>query len=121
MDHPLRKNLGRPKGTQNVLTNQAREAAARILDSAEYLLSLKTRANAGTLPPPVEILLWHYRYGKPKDQIVISQEENLTELTTEELALRAKAIAEDLDQAKNLATLVMDEAATRASGSAKVN
>jgi hypothetical protein len=85
-------------------------------------MSLKSRANLGTLPPPVEIMLWHYRYGKPKDQIVITQsEENLTELTTEELALRAKAIAEDLDQARSLATMVMDEAATRATSSDVVN
>jgi hypothetical protein len=85
-------------------------------------MSLKTRANQGTLPPPVEIMLWHYRYGKPKDQIVITQsEENLTELTTEELALRAKAIADDLDQARSLATMVMDEAETRVASSDKVN
>ena len=117
-----RPSIGRPRGAMGALTKQAREAASRILDSAEYLMSLKTRANEGTLPPPVEIMLWHYRYGKPKDQIVITQgEENLTELTTEELALRAKAIAEDLDQARTLATMVMDEAATRATSSEKVN
>jgi hypothetical protein len=84
-------------------------------------MSLKSRAHAGTLPPPVEIMLWHYRYGKPKDQLVISKgEENLTEMSVEELAIRAKAIADDLEQAKNLATLVMDEAATH-SASDKVN
>lgn len=117
-----RPGPGRPRGAMGALTKQAREAASRILDSAEYLMSLKTRANQGTLPPPVEIMLWHYRYGKPKDQIVITQsEENLTELTTEELALRAKAIADDLDQARSLATMVMDEAETRVASSDKVN
>ena len=27
------------------------------------------RANAGELPPAIEAMLWHYAYGKPKEQV----------------------------------------------------
>ncbi len=30
---------------------------------------LLARARAGTLPPAVECMLWHYAKGKPKDRV----------------------------------------------------
>ena len=59
---------GRPKGRQNDLTVEVREAAQRIVQDPDYLKELAVRLKAGRAPA-VEILLWHYAYGRPKEQV----------------------------------------------------
>jgi hypothetical protein len=43
--------------------------ARKFLSSPEYQRSLKTRLLAGDAPQ-IEVLLWHYGYGKPREQEV---------------------------------------------------
>lgn len=60
---------GRKKGVPNRATAEVRAACVAIVDDLEYRQKLLTRARAGTLPPAVECMLWHYAKGKPKDQV----------------------------------------------------
>jgi protein-disulfide isomerase-like protein with CxxC motif len=65
----------------------ARQLAARLLDDPAYLENLGMRLRAGILAPALEVLLYHYRYGKPVEQIEVSQSlADLRGLTDEELA-----------------------------------
>jgi len=58
---------GRPKGTQNRATTDARTACARIVNDRAYRKNLLERARAGELAPAVEVALWQYAFGKPKN------------------------------------------------------
>ena len=60
---------GRPKGSQNKATLQAKELCASIIHSETYLRKLTERADAGLLPPALESMLWHYVHGKPKETV----------------------------------------------------
>jgi hypothetical protein len=64
---------------------EAQKVAGAVIDDADYLTRLKLRAQSGSLPPAIEALLWHYRFGKPVEKISVSEEENLANLTDEEL------------------------------------
>ncbi len=46
-----------------------RAACVAIVDDSHYRKKLLARARAGTLPPAVECMLWHYAKGKPKEQV----------------------------------------------------
>jgi hypothetical protein len=63
------KTGGRKKGTPNKTTVELREFFSSVLRDPAYWARLLARAKLGTLPPPVEIALWHYEMGKPKDTI----------------------------------------------------
>jgi hypothetical protein len=56
---------GRPKGTPNRVTRDAREFFVDIVNNPDYRQSLERRARAGKLAPAVECMLWFYAYGKP--------------------------------------------------------
>jgi hypothetical protein len=58
---------GRPKGVPNRATLEVREFSASIVDDPAYQQRVRERALAGELPPAIESLLWHYRWGKPKE------------------------------------------------------
>ena len=60
---------GRKKGTPNKSTVELREFFSSVLNDPAYRARLLARAKLGTLPPPVEIALWHYAVGKPKETI----------------------------------------------------
>lgn len=62
---------GRPKGSQNKITKAAKDLAAAIVGDPEYLAQLKRRVMAGTAGQ-MELLLWHYQHGKPKEQMELS-------------------------------------------------
>ena len=74
----------------------AREFAEGILNSREYRESLIRRIKSDTLPAAVETLLYHYAYGKPKESIEVNlgtSAQDLSNLSNEELAVRAEALA----------------------------
>lgn len=76
---------------------RARKITNRILHDPDYLHNLERRAKAGVLAPAVEIMLWHYQFGKPKDVVDVNvsrKGEDLTKLSDEELARRAKELSE---------------------------
>jgi hypothetical protein len=74
---------------------EARAAATALLDSAEYQASLRRRILAGTLPPALEILLWHYRYGRPVERVNLNVAE-VAELSTSELEARTRELLAQL-------------------------
>ena len=59
---------GRPKGRENNATIEIREAAKAIVSRPEYLEKLKERLDAGKAPH-MEVLLFSYAFGRPKDQV----------------------------------------------------
>ena len=64
-----RKTGGRRKGTSNKVTAEAKAVCAAIVDDPAYRKKLIARAKAGELAPAIEAMLWHYAYGKPKEQV----------------------------------------------------
>ncbi len=60
---------GRKKGTSNKVTAEAKAVCAAIVDDPTYRKKLIARAKAGELPPAIEAMLWHYAFGKPKEQV----------------------------------------------------
>ena len=60
---------GRPKGVPNKATQDAKEFCGGIVSDPTYQERLRRRALAGTLPPVLEFLLWHYAHGKPSQRI----------------------------------------------------
>ena len=67
-----RKTGGRRKGTPNKVTAEAQAVCAGIVDDPTYRTKLVARAKAGELAPAIEAMLWHYAYGKPKEQVEVS-------------------------------------------------
>ncbi len=69
VDMKGRKTGGRRKGTSNKVTAEAKAVCAAIVDDPTYRKKLIARAKAGELAPAIEAMLWHYAYGKPKEQV----------------------------------------------------
>ena len=96
-----RKTGGRQKGTPNKATAEARAVCAAIVNDPTYRAKLTARAQAGTLAPPVEAMLWHYAYGKPRDSVHVTvgeHQEDLTELSTEELMHQVDLLREQVNE-----------------------
>jgi len=73
--------------------NEAKSFALEIVRSEEYRHSVRVRAQAGTLPPAIEQMIWYYAYGKPVDKIqVVDPRAGLGDMTPEELSERAELI-----------------------------
>lgn len=69
--------------------------AKGILNSPQYLESIRRRILADTLPPAVECKLYEYAFGKPVDKVEFKDTTNdLGELSTEELEAKAIRLAE---------------------------
>jgi hypothetical protein len=63
---------GRKPGIKNVTTPEARAIAQYIVQHPKVQARLLQQAIDGTLRPEIEILLWHYAYGKPREQIEVT-------------------------------------------------
>ena len=81
---------GKPRGTQNRVTAQAREMAALIVDDPDYREALRARMIAGTAGM-MEPLLWAYAKGKPVDRVEHGGPGAFAEMTDAEL--RARLVA----------------------------
>ena len=92
--HRSANPYGRPKGTPNKTTLDAREYAGQLVDSPEYRASLNQRLLAGTAGA-IESLLWHYAKGKPVDRVESGGPGAFAEVSTEELR---KRLAEALNK-----------------------
>lgn len=83
----------------------AKEFSKRVLNSDEYLSSLKRRILADTLPPAVEVRLYEYAYGKPVERVDIRDKTNPLEgLSLDELSARARALGAMLARLKGVDT-----------------
>lgn len=80
------KRAGRPKGCQNKVTTEVREAAGLIVDDPVYREVTLQKARNGTLHHTLQALFWAYRYGKPKEKIEMSGPDGAPLLT--ELAIK---------------------------------
>ena len=99
-------DLKHPFASANVRKAQASalQIASFVIQDPLYRKNLIVRARAGTLPPNIEMMLWHYILGKPIEQINIttdSPQRDMSEMTDDELKdelfqlrLRAEAIME---------------------------
>ena len=73
-------SAGRPKGTPNKATVEARTFCASIVDDPVYQAKLRRRAIAGKLSPAIESLLWYYAKGKPKEHVDLNSDAELIAL-----------------------------------------
>ncbi|MHC4371488.1 MAG: hypothetical protein ACYSW8_28060 [Planctomycetota bacterium] len=62
---PKTPGSGRKKGSKNKQTIEVKEMARELLENKDYQRNLLKRLKAGELPPQLETLLYHYRFGKP--------------------------------------------------------
>lgn len=98
-ERPQNRNLkrggspGRPKGVPNKVTQEAREVAQRLVGDPKYQAQLVQRLEAGKLAPGVEVMLWNYAYGKPKEQVDV----NVTSPLVEALATALRKVDGDSD------------------------
>lgn len=70
-----------------------------------YRARVQKEAIAGTLPTPIEVLLYHYAYGKPMEQIqlTMTQEvEDLSTLSMSDLLTRANDLREAIEEAQQI-------------------
>lgn len=105
--HP--KN-GRPLGTRNSLKQEAKDFAREVLSSEEYRRNLQARANAGTLSPQMEVLLWSWAFGPvPKQVEVRHVADDLSALTTAQLLERAEEAVAMLREADALEAAINAE------------
>jgi hypothetical protein len=60
---------GRPKRTEDekAREKEAQKTARRLLTDKRYLAELACRLNEGRCQPGVEVAIWQYAYGKPKE------------------------------------------------------
>jgi hypothetical protein len=92
-----RASPGRPKGSHNKNTVDAREMATRFLGDSVYQTNLLKRLRAGKAPH-LEPLLYHYAYGKPVDRLKVEGALGTFDLVTAlREAARAQAIPDDGD------------------------
>lgn len=91
----ITRRTGRPPGALNRTSRQAREFAQMLVSSPAYRFSLIARIKAGTLPPAIETMIWHYAFGKPKEtiELVDDREKDFSSTTTQDLAKRAELLA----------------------------
>ena len=73
---------GRPQGRQNKVTVEVKQLAKRLVSDKTYQRNLQKRLRAGDAGA-MEVMLWHYSYGKPKESIDLNW--NLEKLTDREL------------------------------------
>ncbi|HXG71318.1 MAG TPA: DUF5681 domain-containing protein [Gemmatimonadaceae bacterium] len=63
---------GRRMGSPNKVTQEIRDAARAIIENRAYVTKLKARLIDGKAPH-MEVLLFHYAYGKPQETLNIDQ------------------------------------------------
>ncbi len=60
---------GRKPGVPNKVTKEAKELAHRLLNDPEYKRSFEESWRARKVAPQIEMMVWHYAYGKPKETV----------------------------------------------------
>lgn len=87
---------GRPKGTPNKVTIEAREVAASLVDDPVYRAKLVEDWRARKVNPAIEQMIWHYAKGKPVERYEVGIPGDFSTLTDEELVAQSRALAERL-------------------------
>ena len=66
------KRGGRQKGTPNKSTLEGRAFARQLVDDPIYRQNLRERLLAGKVPAGVEVMLWYYAHGKPRETLELT-------------------------------------------------
>jgi len=66
------KTGGRPPGGLNRSTIAGREFALELVNDETYRANLRERLLAGKVPPGVEVMLWYYAHGKPRETLELT-------------------------------------------------
>lgn len=80
--HPPYHGPGRPKGSLNKHTIEAKQLARQLVSDPTYRQNLQERLRMGEAGA-MEPLLWAYAFGKPKEETDLNW--NLEKLTDREL------------------------------------
>jgi len=88
------KTGGRKAGTPNKATVEIKEFAQSILEDPLYQKRLRNRVIQGNAPQ-IEVLLFHYAYGKPKEAFTGERSWTLEELV---LGINRKTGEQQADQ-----------------------
>lgn len=102
---PAAPNWSLKGGATPLTRGEAQSFARQLLNSQSYRDSLERRIKADNLAAGVEQMLWHYGYGKPVEQVVMTVQpgqEDLSTLSVDDLLLRAQKLAEALKDAQEL-------------------
>jgi|CXWL01.1.fsa_nt_gi hypothetical protein len=75
------KTGGRKPGTPNKTTVEVKEFARSILEGPLYQKRLRDRVMQGKAPQ-IEVLLFHYAYGKPKEHFSVERGPTMEELVS---------------------------------------
>ena len=59
---------------KNKTTVEVRELARRLVEDPQYVDLLARRLKAGKAGP-IEVVLWHYAYGKPNERLEIKNKD----------------------------------------------
>lgn len=86
---------GRPKGSKNHATIDAKEFSQQLTSNPQYRASLQQRLIAGTAGS-IEALLWHYAHGKPVEKIEQGGPGAFNDVSTEDLKARVIAALDKL-------------------------
>lgn len=86
---------GRPKGTPNKASIDAKEYCTELVDNPEYREALRKRLLAGTAGA-VEAMVWHYAKGKPIDRTETGGPGAFNDVPNDELRKRLAAALEKL-------------------------
>lgn len=81
----------------------ARVFAEKLLEDADYQQNLLLRLRNGLLPAQLETTLWHYRFGKPVEEVHLNREEDLSDLTTDDLRAMLKDLERVIEQVEQSA------------------
>jgi hypothetical protein len=98
-DKPLHhvKRGGRAKGTKNRLTKITKLNCLEMIEDPIYRRELLLALRKRKLRPAIEVMIWNYAIGKPKEMVehsgTLSLQQELSALTEEELRARALALA----------------------------
>jgi hypothetical protein len=74
--------------------------------SLEYQKNFQARAEAGILPPNLEIRMWEYCFGKPAEEIDLFLHQDFQSKSTEELLQVAASLQQELVQLRELSNTV---------------
>lgn len=101
---------GQNAGTTELTRREAQSFCRTILTSSSYRDKLKAKAESGDLHPSIEVMLWHYAFGKPAEEVTIRTPDDLSQLTIDQLRERVELSLQALRQAKQLEDAIEVEA-----------
>lgn len=60
------------KMTRKLRAEEARGIMRYLIEDPVYLENFQNRMREGRLAPPIEVMVWAYAYGKPKEQVEVT-------------------------------------------------